>query len=52
MIAVPTMIAGIYGMNFKHMPELNWDYGYQTSIVVMAGACVALYVGFKRSGWL
>jgi magnesium transporter len=52
MIAVPTMIAGIYGMNFKHMPELNWDYGYQVSIVVMAGACAALYVGFKRSGWL
>jgi len=52
MIAVPTMIAGIYGMNFKHMPELNWDYGYQVSIVVMVGACAALYVGFKRSGWL
>ena len=52
MIAVPTMIAGIYGMNFKHMPELAWDYGYHLSILVMAGACVALYVGFKRSGWL
>ena len=52
MIAVPTMIAGIYGMNFKHMPELNWDYGYQISIVVMAAACAGLYVGFKRSGWL
>jgi magnesium transporter len=52
MIAVPTMIAGIYGMNFKHMPELNWAYGYHLSIVVMVGACVGLYVGFKRSGWL
>src|SRR5919108_1444146 len=52
MIAVPTMIAGIYGMNFKHMPELNWSYGYHLSIVVMISACVALYVGFKRSGWL
>jgi magnesium transporter len=52
MIAVPTMIAGIYGMNFKHMPELNWDYGYHLSVVVMAAACVGLYVGFKRSGWL
>ena len=52
MIAVPTMIAGIYGMNFKNMPELSWAYGYQVSIVVMAGACAALYVGFKRSGWL
>jgi magnesium transporter len=52
MIAVPTMIAGIYGMNFKHMPELNWNYGYQISIVAMAAACAGLYVGFKRSGWL
>src|SRR6187200_2554424 len=52
MIAVPTMIAGIYGMNFRNMPELNWAYGYQTSIAVMVGACVALYAGFKRSGWL
>jgi magnesium transporter len=52
MIAVPTMIAGIYGMNFKHMPELQWSYGYYVSIVIMAAACVGLYVGFKRSGWL
>jgi len=52
MIAVPTMIAGIYGMNFKNMPELQWTYGYHLSIVVMAAACVGLYVGFKRSGWL
>jgi magnesium transporter len=52
MIAVPTMIAGIYGMNFRHMPELTWTYGYHISILVMIGACAALYVGFKRSGWL
>ena len=52
MIAVPTMIAGIYGMNFKNMPELGWSYGYHASIVVMVAACVGLYVGFKRSGWL
>jgi magnesium transporter len=52
MIAVPTMIAGIYGMNFRNMPELNWAYGYHASIAVMVGACVALYAGFKRSGWL
>jgi len=52
MIAVPTMIAGIYGMNFRNMPELNWAYGYHASILVMISACVALYVGFKRSGWL
>jgi magnesium transporter len=52
MIAVPTMIAGIYGMNFNNMPELQWTYGYHLSIVVMVAACVGLYVGFKRSGWL
>ena len=52
MIAVPTMIAGVYGMNFRNMPELNWAYGYHTSLVVMVTACVGLYVGFKRSGWL
>jgi magnesium transporter len=52
MIAVPTMIAGIYGMNFRNMPELSWAYGYHASIVVMITACVGLYVGFKRSGWL
>jgi len=52
MIAVPTMIAGIYGMNFKNMPELTWSYGYHASIATMVAACAALYVGFKRSGWL
>ena len=52
MIAVPTMIAGIYGMNFQHMPELAWRYGYYASLVVMAAASVGLYLGFKRSGWL
>ena len=52
MIAVPTMIAGIYGMNFQNMPELAWRYGYFASLVVMVLACAALYTGFKRSGWL
>jgi len=52
MIAVPTMIAGIYGMNFRNMPELSWSYGYHASIAVMVTACAGLYVGFKRSGWL
>src|SRR5678815_1762560 len=50
--AWPTMIAGIYGMNFQHMPELGWQYGYYLSLTTMALACVGLYVGFKRSGWL
>jgi magnesium transporter len=52
MIAVPTMIAGIYGMNFANMPELGWAYGYYLSLGVMALACFGLYVGFRRSGWL
>jgi magnesium transporter len=51
-IAVPTMIAGVYGMNFQHMPELAWRYGYFVSIGLMAFACTGLYYGFKRSGWL
>jgi magnesium transporter len=50
--AVPTMLAGIYGMNFEHMPELHWRIGYPLVVAVMAGACFALYRSFKRSGWL
>ena len=52
MIAVPTMIAGIYGMNFNSMPELQWKYGYYISLLVMAIASLCLYVGFRRSRWL
>ena len=51
-IAVPTMIAGIYGMNFSFMPELQWRYGYFTIMTLMIGLCVGLYVFLKRSGWL
>jgi magnesium transporter len=50
--AVPTMIAGIYGMNFEHMPELSWTFGYPLAIAVMASACVFLFWRFKRAGWL
>jgi magnesium transporter len=49
---VPTMIAGIYGMNFEHMPELKWRYGYLLSLLVMAGIDVYLYFRFKRARWL
>jgi magnesium transporter len=52
MIAVPTMIAGIYGMNFANMPELQWPYGYYGSLAAMVVACSVLYVTFKRTGWL
>lgn len=51
-VAVPTMIAGIYGMNFRYMPELDWRFGYPLSLAVMLLACVGLYRAFRRSGWL
>jgi magnesium transporter len=51
-IAVPTAIAGIYGMNFEYMPELEWQYGYPLVWLVIVTACVLLYRGFKRNGWL
>jgi magnesium transporter len=51
-IAVPTMVAGIYGMNFEHMPELKWKYGYPLALLVMLTACTGLYRYFKRVGWL
>ncbi|HET8565336.1 MAG TPA: magnesium/cobalt transporter CorA [Solirubrobacterales bacterium] len=50
--AVPTMIAGIYGMNFKHMPELRWGFGYPLVIGAMLAICAYLYWRFKRAGWL
>jgi magnesium transporter len=52
MIAVPTLITGVYGMNFAYMPELNWRYGYPLVIAVIVSVCSMLYRGFKRSGWL
>ena len=52
MIAVPTMIAGVYGMNFSNIPELHWQYGYYGALGLMLVACAGLYVGFRRSGWL
>jgi magnesium transporter len=51
-LAVPTMIAGIYGMNFDHMPELGWVHGYPLALAIMAFACLALYRNFKRRKWL
>ncbi|OIV38432.1 magnesium and cobalt transport protein CorA [Mangrovactinospora gilvigrisea] len=50
--AVPTMIAGIYGMNFRDMPELNWPFGYPAAIALMATVCVLLHRRFRKSGWL
>jgi magnesium transporter len=50
--AIPTLLAGIYGMNFRHLPELEWTVGYSLVLVVMALICIGLYRGFRRSGWL
>ncbi|MGW5044131.1 magnesium/cobalt transporter CorA [Streptomyces griseoluteus] len=52
MAAIPTLIAGIYGMNFDHMPELHWVWGYPAVVVVMAVLELLLYRNFKRRGWL
>jgi magnesium transporter len=51
-LAVPTAIAGLYGMNFEHMPELEWTFGYPLVLVVMAIVCFSLYRYFKKVGWL
>ena len=51
-IAVPTMIAGIYGMNFKNMPELDWAWGYPLAVLTMLVLDVWLYVRFKKTRWL
>ena len=50
--AVATAFAGIWGMNFKHMPELDWAFGYPVALLVIAGVCGILYLRFKRAGWL
>ena len=50
--AVPTLVAGVYGMNFKDMPELSWHFGYPACVLFMVAVCVGLYATFKRSGWL
>ncbi|WP_448625463.1 magnesium/cobalt transporter CorA [Geodermatophilus sp. URMC 64] len=52
MIAVPTLITGVYGMNFQFMPELSWRYGYPAVLLLIVVVCCVLYRGFKRNGWL
>ncbi len=52
MAAVPTMIAGIYGMNFDHMPELKWTYGYGLVVAIMVIFCGLLYANFRSNKWL
>jgi magnesium transporter len=52
LVAVPTMIAGIYGMNFEHMPELKWTFGYPLTVGLMAVIDVWLWWRFRKAGWL
>ncbi|MFE3073436.1 magnesium and cobalt transport protein CorA [Streptomyces sp. NPDC059247] len=52
MAAVPTMVAGVYGMNFDHMPELHWVWSYPAVLCLMAGIVMGLYRTFKRRGWM
>jgi magnesium transporter len=51
-LAVPTLIAGIYGMNFRNMPELRWHLGYPGAVLIMAALCFGLYRYFRRINWL
>jgi magnesium transporter len=52
LVAVPTMIAGVYGMNFEHMPELKWHIGYPISIAMMVAIDVFLFFRFRKAGWI
>jgi magnesium transporter len=51
-IAIPTMVAGFYGMNFKYMPEAEWEYGFYSVIFLTIAACALAFYLFRRSGWL
>jgi magnesium transporter len=52
LVAVPTMVAGVYGMNFKHMPELDWSLGYPFAVGVMVAIDGFLFTRFRKAGWL
>ena len=51
-ILVPTLIAGIYGMNFTHMPELDWRLGYPFALASMGVSAIVLFVVFKKRDWI
>jgi magnesium transporter len=52
LVAVPTMVAGVYGMNFKHMPELDWSFGYPFAVALMVAIDAWLFTRFRKAGWL
>ncbi|PWN03886.1 magnesium and cobalt transport protein CorA [Nocardioides silvaticus] len=51
LLLLPTLIAGVYGMNYDHMPELHWEYGYLWALFLMIGSAAVLWAWFKKSGW-
>ncbi|GAA3024037.1 magnesium/cobalt transporter CorA [Kitasatospora albolonga] len=52
LVAIPTMVVGVYGMNFDHMPELKWTYGYPAALLTIAVVCGFVFRAFRRNGWL
>jgi magnesium transporter len=52
LIALPTLIAGLYGMNFEHMPELKWYYGYPFALVTMTLVDLYIFWRFRKAGWV
>jgi magnesium transporter len=52
LVAAPTLVAGVYGMNFDHMPELHWLFGYPMSLLMMVGSSLAIWIVARRAGWL
>jgi magnesium transporter len=52
LVAAPTLVAGIYGMNFQNMPELKWMFGYPMALSIMAAIDAYLFFRFRKSGWL
>ncbi|HEX4997976.1 MAG TPA: CorA family divalent cation transporter, partial [Terriglobia bacterium] len=52
LVAIPTLVAGVYGMNFQHMPELSWRYGYPLALSVMVLIDGYLFYRFRKAGWL
>ena len=52
LVAVPTMIVGVYGMNFEHMPELKWSFGYPLVMALIAAIDGVLFYRFRKAGWL
>jgi magnesium transporter len=52
LVAVPTLVAGVYGMNFTHMPEIDWPWGYPLAMALMVGIDLYLFRRFRKAGWL